>query len=117
MDMTKGSGLKFYKPEPRIVAKKVAQKRDAKDERSAREIVRKRDKGRCRIPNCHNRSEHLHHIVYRSRSKRLRWLSENLVSLCLGCHGLVHAGVIYISGNADEKIIVTGDVDRLRFRI
>jgi hypothetical protein len=27
------------------------------------------------------------------------------------------AGVIHIAGNADDEIIVTGDVDRLRFRL
>ena len=105
------------KPEPRCVAKRRAQKDDAKDERGARAAVRSRDQGRCRIPNCHERSVHLHHIVYRSKSKRLRWRTENLVSLCADHHALEHAGVITISGNADEEIIVTGDVDRLRFRL
>lgn len=41
----------------------------------------------------------------------------NLVSLCHEHHQLRHAGVIHISGNADDEIIVTGDVDRLRFRL
>lgn len=105
------------KPEPRCVTKKRRDKLDAKDERACREIVRARDKGRCRIPNCHERSVHLHHIVYRSKSKRLRWVPSNLVSLCVDHHRLEHAGIITISGNADEEIIVTGDVDRLRFRL
>jgi 5-methylcytosine-specific restriction endonuclease McrA len=102
---------------PRCVEKKRRQKLDAKDERAAREIVRGRDKGRCRIPNCNNRGEHLHHIVYRSKSKRLRWDPRNLVSLCVEHHQLEHAGVISIAGNADEEIIVTGDMDALRFRL
>lgn len=59
----------FPKPTPRVVLKKRREKLDAKDERACREICRKRDGGRCRIPNCHERSEHLHHIVYRSKSK------------------------------------------------
>lgn len=105
------------KPEPRCVTKKRRDKLDAKDERACREIVRARDKGRCRIPNCNERSEHLHHIVYRSKSKRLRWVPQNLVSLCTDHHRLEHLHIIQISGNADQEIIVTGDVDRLRFRL
>lgn len=111
------SVFRYAKPEPRIVTKKRQQKVDARDERACREIVRARDKGRCRIPNCHNRSEHLHHIVYRSKSRGLRWDPRNLASLCADHHALVHAGMIQISGNADEEIIVTGDVNLLRFRL
>ena len=105
------------KPEPRVIAKKRRDKLDAKDERAAREIVRARDKGRCRIPNCHDRAAHLHHLVYRSHSKRLRWAPANLVSLCVDHHRLLHAGEIQISGNADEEIVITGNVDALRFTL
>jgi len=105
------------KPEPRCVTRVRREKQDAKAERACREIVRSRDKGRCRIPGCSEKSDHLHHIVYRSKSKAMRWLPENLVSLCLDHHRLEHAGIIHISGNADQEIIVTGDVDRLRFRL
>lgn len=111
------SGFAIPKPEPRIVTKKRRAKLDAKDERAAREIVRARDKGRCRIPNCSERATELHHIVYRSKSRGLRWVPSNLVSLCKDHHALEHAGIISISGNADEEIIVTGDTDRLRFRL
>ncbi len=107
----------IQKPEPRCVSKARRDKIDAKDERACREIVRKRDKGKCRIPGCLERSTEAHHIVYRSKSKARRWDPANLVSLCREHHQLRHAGVITISGNADEEIIVTGDVDRLRFRL
>ena len=105
------------KPEPRIVTKTRRAKQDAQNERAAREIVRARDHGRCRIPNCRERATELHHIVYRSQSKRRRWMPENLLSLCHDHHALEHAGVISISGNADAEIVITGDVDRLRFRL
>lgn len=105
------------KPELRRAAKKRKAKLDARDERACREIVRARDHGHCRIPNCRERSEHLHHLVYRSKSRGLRWDPRNLVSLCADHHALVHAGVITITGNADEEIVITGDVDRLRFRL
>src|SRR5262245_41558372 len=116
MDMT-DPGLKFAKPELRAVRKKIRAKLDAQDEREARKAIKARDGGRCRIPNCRERSHHLHHIVYRSKSKRLRWNTSNLVSLCADHHGLVHSGVLTIAGNADQEIIVTGDVNRLKFRL
>ncbi len=105
------------KPEPRCVTKLRRQKMDDKNERAAREITRKRDKGRCRIPGCSERGTELHHIVPRSQSRRKRNLTSNLVWLCTDHHRLRHAGVISIDGDADEEIIVTGDVDRLRFRL
>ena len=105
------------KPEPRCVTKKRRDKVDARDERVCREIVRRRDMGKCRIPGCLERAVEAHHIVYRSKSKARRWDPANLVSLCHEHHQLQHAGVIRISGNADEEILVTGDVDSLRFRL
>lgn len=105
------------KPEPRVVTKRRNDKLDAKNERAAREITRKRDLNHCRIPDCRERAEHLHHIVYRSKSKRLRWATENLCWLCTDHHRLVHAGEIRISGNADEELIIEGNVDLLRFRL
>lgn len=110
-------GLRFRKPEPRCVVKKRRDKWDAKNERACREITRKRDLGKCRIPGCSEYATELHHIVPRSQSKRARWLTSNCVWLCQSHHQLRHAGIIAISGNADEEIIVTGDVDRLKFRI
>ncbi len=105
------------KPEPRIVSKHRRAKLDAKDERAAREIVRARDHGKCCIPGCKDRAVHLHHITYRSKSRGLRWDQRNLCSLCADHHALVHAGEIKIAGNADEELIITGNIDRLRFRL
>jgi 5-methylcytosine-specific restriction endonuclease McrA len=105
------------KPEPRCITSKRRAKLDAKAEREARAAVKARDKGRCRIPNCHERALHMHHIVYRSQSKKLRWVTSNLVSLCIDHHRLEHAGEIQISGNADEEITVRGNIDALRFRL
>lgn len=105
------------KPTPRVIQKAQRQKQDAKNERAAREITRARDKGRCRIPGCTEHATELHHIVPRSQSRRLKHDTRNLCWLCKSHHALRHAGVIQISGNADEELIVTGDVDRLRFRL
>lgn len=108
---------KIAKPEPRCLTKKRRDKVDAKNERACREIVRRRDHGKCRIPGCIERASDAHHIEYRSKSKARRWDPENLVSLCAEHHQLRHAGVIHISGNADEELIVTGDRDLLKFRL
>lgn len=105
------------KGEPRCVRKKHQQKWDAKNERAAREITRKRDTGVCRIPGCRERATELHHIIPRSQSRTRRWETSNLVWLCQEHHQLRHAGIIGISGNADEELIVTGDTERLKFRL
>lgn len=105
------------KPEPRCVAKRRAEKFGQQQERAAREITRKRDKGKCRIPGCTERATELHHIVPRSHSKKRRWDTRNLVWLCTDHHRLRHAGVIQIGGDADREIEVTGDLDALRFRL
>jgi len=110
-------GVACPKPEPRCIAKRRKMKQDAKNERAAREITRKRDLGKCRIPGCIERATELHHIVPRSQSKRRRYDTGNLVWLCREHHQLRHAGVIRITGNADEEIIVTGDMDALKFRL
>ena len=101
------AGMAFPKPEPRIVAKLRAKKWDAKNERACREITRKRDLGKCRIPGCTDHATELHHIVPRSQSKRRRWLTSNCVWLCLAHHRLRHAGVIQITGDADVEIIMS----------
>lgn len=105
------------KPEPRALTKKRRDKEDARDERAARWVTRQRDLGKCRVPGCGEKADHLHHIVYRSKSKKLRWRTENLCWLCTDHHRLVHAGEVRISGNADEELIIEGNLDLLRFRL
>lgn len=51
-------------------------------------IVRSRD-GACE--RCHTRPvAHPHHLIFRSRSKRTRWLIQNGAAICAGCHLAVH---------------------------
>jgi len=88
--------------------------KDAKAERECRKVVKKRDDGRCKIPGCRRFGKHLHHIVYRSKSRGLRWATSNTCLLCTDHHRLAHAGVITIRGNADVAIVVTGDVDLVK---
>jgi 5-methylcytosine-specific restriction endonuclease McrA len=105
------------KGSPRIVDKVRKQKIDQQSERICRSVVRARDKGRCRIPNCNERDVEMHHIVPRSRSSKLKWHPGNNCLLCRNHHGLRHAGKIQIAGDADGELIITGDIDCLKFRI
>jgi hypothetical protein len=96
------------------VLDRIERKRDlALQERTCRQAVRLRDHGRCVVPGCKERSQHLHHITYRSRGGRCR--SENVCSLCVKHHQMVHAALIEITGNADEELFITGDKQLLKF--
>ena len=109
--------LPLSKGTPRIVDKVRKQKIDQQAERICRAAVRSRDKGRCRVPNCNERDVEMHHIVPRSRSSKLKWRTSNNCLLCKKHHGLRHAGKIQITGDADAELIITGDIDCLKFRI
>lgn len=109
------SGFAIPKGTPRVVDR-ITKKRDlAAMERECRIAVKKRDKGRCVVPGCKEASVHLHHITYRSRGGK--WRSENVCSLCVKHHQMVHAALIQISGNADEHLTIEGDRDLLKFKL
>lgn len=63
--------------------------------------VRERDGHRCRVCGSRDRVE-VHHIVYRSRGGDHS--TGNLVCLCAGCHGRVHAGRLVLVGDADAGL-------------
>ena len=105
------------KPEISAVTRRRRDLLDAKAERICRGIVKKRDGNRCVIPRCRSYGRHLHHIVYRSKSRGLRWATSNTCLLCTDHHRLEHAGEITIRGNADKALVITGDVDALKFRL
>lgn len=113
-------GLAFPKAKDgdlRVERKRAKRLTDQEMEREARRAVRARDGFRCAVPGCRERGGHLHHIVYRSRSRRLRWATANLCFLCPGHHAMEHAGKITISGNADEHLTITGDKAALSFKL
>lgn len=91
------------RPRPRVFDKRESARDKLTKLRSVYAIVSERDKRQCR---CCGRKDglHHHHVVWRSMGgKDTR---ENLVLLCAGCHGLVHARQIGIEGsNADERLI------------
>lgn len=61
-------------------------------------LVRERDGNTCRWCGDPHGVE-VHHIVYRSRGGKHD--TSNLICLCAECHREVHAGRIFVSGNAD----------------
>lgn len=99
----------------RIDARRQKRLDRAEQERHCRMEVHARDHSRCVVPGCKEPSAHLHHIVYRSKGGT--WRSENICSLCVGHHSLVHAGRITISGNANEHLTIHGSKADLSFRL
>lgn len=111
------SGFAIPKGSPRILEKKCAKLDAAAQERICRQEVKRRDKGHCVVPGCKNRDVEMHHVIPRSRSKRLKWATSNNCLLCPEHHNLRHAGLISITGNADEELIITGERKYLEFRL
>ena len=73
---------------------------------------------KCAIPGCKERAVHQHHIVFRSKSRRLKYEPTNRAPICQAHHDLVHAGKIQIHPRtADGELIVTGAAEYLRFRL
>ena len=69
-----------------------------------RRLVRRRDKGRCRVPGCRStRCLEIHHIVGRilGGSHEL----ENILLVCDSCHAALHRGLITISGTSANLIV------------
>lgn len=90
----------------------------AEREREWRKEVRLRYGWKCGVPGCKEPGEHLHHIVYRSRSKALRFSVENTVPLCATHHDLEHGGKITIHPRtADGELLITGDRKYLEFKL
>jgi hypothetical protein len=87
-------------------------------EKACREEVWRRYGRKCSIPGCRERAVHQHHIVYRSKSKRLKYSPENRAPLCQTHHDLEHAGKITIHPRtADGELIITGDRRFLEFKL
>ena len=107
---------------PKVQKLRVEESRDKRLtnqqlEAKARRAVRIRDGMRCSVPGCREKGEHLHHVVYRSKSRARKWDTSNLCFLCPAHHALEHAGKITISGNADEHLTITGDKKYLEFKL
>ena len=69
---------------------------------SLRRRVLAREAGRCGNPRCSHRADHCHHVVFRSRGGKTEIANE--VAVCTTCHALVHAGLLRVSGRADNDL-------------
>jgi hypothetical protein len=67
-----------------------------------RRQVLARETGRCGNPRCHHRADHCHHIVFRSRGGKTELANE--IAVCTTCHALIHAGLLRVSGQADDEL-------------
>lgn len=65
--------------------------------------ARWRDLDRCRVCGSGQGVE-VHHVTFRSQGGGHG--TSNLACLCVSCHAAVHARRIWISGNADEKLVI-----------
>lgn len=112
------AALKFGKGQLGVEVKREKRVTDESLEDAARKAVRLRDGWHCVVPGCKEAGIHLHHIVYRSRSKKLKWAHHNLCYLCVAHHQLEHAGKITIQPRtAEGELIVTGDARYLKFKL
>jgi hypothetical protein len=73
-------------------------------------FVLERDAYRCQYPDCGARKElHVHHIIFRSHSgkkgRRRSNSPQNLVTVCVFHHRMIHAGTIGVKGEAPSQLV------------
>jgi predicted restriction endonuclease len=111
------SMLKYGKPVPRVVEKRDKRLTDAQREKACREEVWKRFGRHCCVPGCREQAIEQHHIVYRSRSVKLKYEPTNRAPLCTAHHQLLHAGKITIERDAAGCLIIRGERKYLAFKL
>jgi 5-methylcytosine-specific restriction endonuclease McrA len=119
MDMTAASGLKFHKGEKlRVEEKRDRRLTNEEKERKCRDAVWRLYGRKCTVPGCKEGAVHQHHIVFRSRSVRLKYEPTNRAPICQAHHDLVHGGKIQIHPRtADGELLVTGERKYLEFKL
>ena len=72
-----------------------------------REQVLSRDSRRCAVPGCGRRNDlQAHHVVWRSHGGRSEIGGE--VAVCRACHGLIHEGLLKVTGTAPHGLVWLG---------
>lgn len=69
--------------------------RTTKEYRTARLAALRRDKHKCKFPDCKKKATQVHHIVRFADSPYLMWDVNNLISLCTGHHKMIYNKEIY----------------------
>lgn len=102
--------LLFPKPRPSLLLRAEKRKKQLANELRIRITVRLRDQHRCRCCgikvslrpiNPLWRAE-THHVIYRSHGGESD--TENLVTLCAGCHAGIHAHEIDVRGRSQRSV-------------
>lgn len=87
-------------------AEEPFEERHAKTDKKLRQTVRKRDGDKC--VSCGSKwNLSVHHIHWRRYGGPT--VAENLVTLCEGCHSLVHDRFLILHGGADELIFLDAE--------
>lgn len=104
---------------PIRVERKRAERLSNEDaEKQCRAEVWRRYGRKCNVPGCKEPAVHQHHIVYRSKSRLLKYAPENRAPLCQAHHDLEHGGKITIHPRtADGELIVIGERKYLVFKL
>lgn len=109
--------LSFPKGALRVERKRTKRIDGDAQELACRAEVWRRYGRKCNVPGCKEPAVHQHHIVYRSKSRRLKYEPTNRAPLCQAHHDLEHAGKITIHPRTkDGKLSVTGDRKYVEFK-
>lgn len=113
------TGFAFPKAKKLIVEEKREKRLSNEDrEEQCRKEVWRLYGRKCAVPGCKEQAVHQHHIVYRSKSKRLKYEPTNRAPLCRAHHELEHAGKITIHPRtADGELLITGERKYLEFKL
>lgn len=111
------SGFAIPKGTPRVLERRTKRLSDAEAERECRKQVKALYGSKCVIPGCREPGIHLHHVVYRSKSRRLKYEPTNRRPVCAGHHALIHAGTIHLRFDEQSELIVEGPKDILSFKL
>lgn len=102
----------------RVEAKREKRLDGEAAERACRAEVWRRYGRKCCVPGCKEPAVHQHHIVYRSKSRRLKTEPSNRAPICQAHHDLLHAGKITIHPRDEQgELKVTGPKELLKFRL
>lgn len=111
------AGLKFPKGPLQVEARRQKRLDDAQAEKECRAEVWRLFGRKCVIPGCKEPGRHQHHVVFRSRSRALKFDPRNRRPVCTAHHELIHAGKIALSIAPDSELIVTGERRYIAFKL
>lgn len=86
------------KPRPRLLDKRAIKLAKEREWLRVKQVVKKRDEGRCRI--CRKPGHEVHHVVMRSLGGKDE--ARNLVLVCRSCHTEIHGHVLKVWGAASD---------------